>query len=107
MLEVTHITRRRVWCISHCSFQDKANDKCLLTSREWQGLKLKVEKLDTVSLNNAFFPTGFSKHMCYELLLLVMDHMQGKHERVDSSGTVLVVSPLVSLMIDWMTSLKE
>ena len=69
---------------------------------ETEGGKVRHSKL-----KQCVFPTGFSKHMCYELLLLVMDHMQGKHERVDSSGTVLVVSPLVSLMIDWMTSLKE
>ena len=43
-----------------------------------------------------------------ELILLVMDHKRGKHEKEENNTyTVLVLLPLVLLMIDQVTSLIE
>ena len=55
-----------------------------------------------------WLPTGFSKSVCYELLPFVMDYKRGKRGNgQESYSTVLVVSPLVSLMIDQVTSLRK
>ena len=55
--------------------------------------------------------------MCYELLPFIIDHKHGKAPRTSdqeeqegrrrSFSAILVISPLVSLMIDQVTSLKE
>ena len=49
-----------------------------------------------------WLPTGFGKSLCYEMLPFVFDVKRG---RVDS--LVIVVSPLVSLMIDQVRSLRR
>ena len=48
-----------------------------------------------------WLPTGYGKSLCYEVLPYVFDYKM----ETDSS-VVLVVSPLVSLMIDQVRSLK-
>ena len=50
----------------------------------------------------AWLPTGFGKSLCYEMLPFVFDV---KRDRSDSM--VIVVSPLVSLMIDQVRSLRR
>ena len=49
-----------------------------------------------------WLPTGFGKSLCYELLPFLFDV---KRDRADS--VVVVVSPLVSLMIDQVRSLRS
>ena len=54
-----------------------------------------------------WLPTGFGKSICYETLPFVFIY---KHSDCRTSGgcsIVLVVSPLVSLMVDQFTSLRS
>ena len=56
---------------------------------------------------SVWLPTGFDKSICFECLPFVFDF---KHNRTGSSSvrtTVSVVSPLVSLMIDQVESLRK
>ena len=52
-----------------------------------------------------WLPTGFGKSICYTTLPFVFDH---KLERVgsDRRSVVLVISPLISLMVDQVLSLR-
>ena len=52
-----------------------------------------------------WFPTGFGKSICYQALPYMFDHKLGR-SNVDCKSVVLVVSPLVSLMVDQVTSLS-
>ena len=80
-----------------------------------EGIVMKPEQLEAVRqvcLGKDVFlwlPTGFGKSLCYELLPFVMDFWRGKHCSTQetprkSFSTVIVISPLVSLMIDQVTS---
>ena len=52
-----------------------------------------------------WLPTGFGKSLCYEVLPFVMDHKLG---RVGSAASlVLIVSPLIALMTDQVSSLRK
>ena len=77
-------------------------------------LTLKPQQVETVRHiydgKDVFLwlPTGFGKSVCYELLPFVLDYMQGKClSKKESNSTVIVISPLVSLMIDQVSSLRE
>ena len=50
-----------------------------------------------------WLPTGFGKSICYEVLPFLVDCNLGKSE----SSIVIVVSPLVSLMVDQVASLRS
>lgn len=56
----------------------------------------------------AWFPTGYGKSVCYQLLPFLFDH---KLKRTSSSSleqsVLLVISPLVSLMVDQVNSLRQ
>ena len=55
-----------------------------------------------------WLPTGFGKSVCFEVLPFVMDHKRGKPGSGQGSySIILVVSPLISLMIDQVTNLRE
>ena len=54
-----------------------------------------------------WLPTGFGKSVCYEALPFLFDFKLGHTSRVDSRSTVIVVSPLISLMTDQVTSLRQ
>ena len=79
-------------------------------SRLKEDLVLKPEQSETLELifqgRDVFvwFPTGYGKSVCYQALPFMFDHKLGRLNPVDRS-VVLVVSPLVSLMIDQVTSL--
>ena len=49
-----------------------------------------------------WLPTGFGKSLCYEVLPFVFDDKLGKDNSV-----VIVVSPLISLMVDQVQSLRR
>ena len=49
-----------------------------------------------------WLPTGFGKSLCYEVLPFVFDDKLGKDNSV-----VIVVSPLISLMVDQVQNLRR
>ena len=53
-----------------------------------------------------WLPTGFGKSVCYEVLPFLFDYKLGNSAASESS-IVIVVSPLVSLMVDQVTSLRS
>ena len=73
-------------------------------------LEHKEEQLSSVKAvyegNDVFvwLPTGFGKSLCYQILPFVFDHKLGLIGSGMSSA-VLVVSPLVSLMVDQVQKL--
>ena len=75
------------------------------------GIVLKPEHLQSVRHmcdgRDVFLwlPTGFGKSICYELLPFLFDFKLGKVDTESSS--VIVVSPLVSLMVDQVTNLRS
>ena len=82
------------------------------------GLRLKPEQVASISAVSKgkdvfmWLPTGFGKSICYETIPFVMDCKLG---RVDSESgkyscspsLVLVISPLISLMVDQVLSLRQ
>ena len=77
-------------------------------------LSLKSEQIEAVrhiyNGKDVFLclPTGFGKSICYEIVPFIMDYKLGRRESGRRSfSTVLVVSPLISLMVDQVTSLRE
>lgn len=59
-----------------------------------------------------WLPTGFGKSMCYEALPFVMDCKLGRVNRELGEysaccSVVLVISPLISLMVDQVLSLRR
>ncbi len=69
-------------------------------------LTLKPEQVKAIKLLSqghdvfVWFPTGYGKSICYQVLPFVFDRLLGRSESpsIDQS-VVLVVSPLVSLMV--------
>ena len=60
------------------------------------------------NLHDAFLwlPTGFGKSICYECLPFMFDYKLD-HKDTSSRHTVLVISPLISLMMDQVASLRN
>jgi len=93
-------------------------DTCLAFALERIGKQqLKLKREQVASIRHVYdhdgkdvfvwLPTGFGKSICFECLPFVFDF---KHNRTVSSSvrmTVLVVSPLVSLMINQVESLRK
>ena len=53
-----------------------------------------------------WLPTGYGKSLCYQTIPFLMDHKLGLVS-ASKSSTVLVVSPLVSLIIDQVQNLRK
>lgn len=53
-----------------------------------------------------WLPTGFGKSLCYECLPFLFDYKLRRREKRDRC-TVLVLSPLISLMVDQVSSLRK
>jgi RecQ family ATP-dependent DNA helicase len=74
-------------------------------------LTLKPQQIDAIRhVYNGkdvflWLPTGFGKSVCYEVLPFVMDRKRESEQ--GSHSIVLVISPLVSLMIDQVSSLRQ
>ena len=54
-----------------------------------------------------WLPTGFGKSLCYECLPFLFDFKLGRMGDPHRRSVVLVISPLVSLMIDQVASLRK
>ena len=54
-----------------------------------------------------WLPTGFGKSICFECLPFLFDVKLGRKEDTCSCSVVLVISPLVSLMSDQVSSLRK
>ena len=52
-----------------------------------------------------WLPTGFGKSLCYQILPFVFDHKLGLIGS-DRNSAVLIISPLISLMVDQVQSLR-
>lgn len=74
----------------------------MLKPKQSEALELIFQGKDVF----VWFPTGYGKSVCYQALPFMFDHKLGRSNPVDRS-VVLVVSPLVSLMIDQVTSLRS
>lgn len=78
-----------------------------------QGLALKFEQKQALrasfNRNDVFIwlPTGFGKSICFECLPFLFDHKLGRTGARSSRSTILVISPLLSLMSDQVTALRE
>ena len=77
------------------------------------GVSLKEEQLSSIKAayegKDVFvcLPTGYGKSLCYQTLPFVMDHKyRHKASRIGHSAA-LVVSPLISLMADQVSSLRK
>ena len=53
-----------------------------------------------------FLPTGFGKSVCFQVLPFLFDHKLGLTDGSEKK-CVIVVSPLISLMVDQVRSLKS
>ena len=74
-------------------------------------LSLKPEQISAIKsvlLGNDTFvwlPTGFGKSICFEALPFVYDYKLGNKDR-DFRSLVLVISPLISLMVNQVLTLR-
>ena len=99
------------------SSYDDGMSPCLshaLSCLKKEGLELKKEQVEAISLVSSgkdvflWLPTGFGKSICYQSLPFVFDYKLGKtNVPPDQRSVVLVVSPLVSLMVDQVTCLQS
>ena len=100
------------YCKLSCIVLDSAIADAL-SSLKLGDLILKSEQVKAINLLSqghdvfVWFPTGYGKSICYQVLPFVFDRLLGRSESpsVDQS-VVLVVSPLVSLMVDQVKSLR-
>ena len=74
---------------------------------------LKNEQLTAIQHvyngNDVFvwLPMGYGKSICYEVLPFIFDHKRGRTEGSSVNSVVVVISPLVSLMINQVSALRE
>ena len=54
-----------------------------------------------------WLPTGFGKSICYECLPFLFDFTLGRTQSSGIKSLVIVISPLISLMIDQVISLRK
>lgn len=93
------------------AFEDALSYALLCIGKQTLVLKKEqAEALKTVySRSDAFvwLPTGYGKSICYECLPFLFDYKLGRAHSSASRSTVLVISPLISLMSDQVTSLRK
>ena len=73
-----------------------------LKKEQYQALKAIYDRRDVF----VCLPTGFGKSLCYQTAPFVMDYKLG-HLGTQKRSAVVVVSPLVSLMVDQVQSLRR
>ena len=78
-----------------------------------QGLDLKFEQKQALRASFGgddvfvWLPTGFGKSVCFKCLPFLFDHKLGRTGAKSSRSTMLVISPLLSLMSDQITAFRE
>ena len=83
-----------------------------LRKLQMTGITLKAEQRSAMeAIYNGhdvfvWLPTGYGKSLCYQALPYIMDFKLGLVESKQHS-LVLVVSPLVALIVDQLTSLRK
>ena len=84
-----------------------------LTCLRLEGLEIKDKQLEAIQAiydgKDVFLwlPTGYGKSLCYQCLPFLFDHKLSMVDLPPSEKSVcLVVSPLVSLMVDQVVSLR-
>ena len=80
------------------------HDRLVLRDKQLEAVKLLYEGQDVF----LWVPTGYGKSICYQMLPFLLDVKLGR-TRLPSCerSVVLVVSPLVSLMVDQVSSLQK
>ncbi len=79
-------------------------DDVVLKSKQVEVLKVLYKGKDCF----VWFPTGYGKSLCYQLLPFLFDHKLGRIGAPEAElSVVIVVSPLVSLMVDQVSSLQS
>ncbi len=79
-------------------------DDVVLKSKQVEVLKVMYQGKDCF----VWFPTGYGKSLCYQLLPFLLDHKRGRIGAPQAElSVVIVVSPLVSLMVDQVSSLHS
>ena len=73
------------------------------------GLTLKPQKEALIDGHDVFawFPTGYGKSLCFQLLPFMFDFKLKRTSSSSERSVVLVLSPLVSLMIDQVSGLRK
>ena len=84
-----------------------------LSSLKQGDIVLKKEQREAIKLlyqcKDVFqwLPTGFGKSICFQVIPFLFDYKLGRIESpLPQRSVVVVVSPLVSLMVDQVTSLR-
>ena len=55
----------------------------------------------------AWFPTGYGKSVCYQFLPFLFDHKLSRTSSPALEQSAVIISPLVSLMVDQVSSLQD
>ncbi len=74
-----------------------------------EDLHLREEQLQSIKavyMDITCLPTGFGKSLCYQAIPFVMDFKLGR-TGTSITSAILVVSPLVSLMVDQVEDLRR
>ena len=79
-------------------------DDLVLKSKQLEALKALYQGKDCF----VWLPTGYGKSLCYQLLPFLFDYKRGRINAPEADlSVVIVVSPLVSLMVDQVSSLQS
>ena len=72
-----------------------------LKPEQRSAMEAMLDRRDTF----VWLPTGYGKSLCYQALPFMFDHRQG-FVNTGTSCAALVISPLLALMVDQVTSLR-
>ena len=108
----SHTVRRSTTMASSSDFGFSQCVFSALSQLQMADISLKKEQRSSMEAifngHNVFvwLPTGYGKGLCYQVLPFIMDCKRGLVGSQEPS-LVLVVRPLVALMVDQVTSLRE
>ena len=76
----------------------------VLKKEQWEAIKVVYDGCDAF----VWLPTGYGKLICYQCLPFLFDYKFGKVDLPPlNQSVVIVISPLVSLMMDQVAKLRE
>ena len=79
-------------------------DKMKLKPKQVEAIRLVYERKDAF----VWLPTGYGKSICFQILPYLFDFKLGRISAASfKRSIILIVSPLLSLMIDQVTDLKS